>query len=95
MDGSSEDPVPFKARYEVDRKVERGVVFDEAWAALNDNFYDANFHGADWTAVHDTYRPWAIAASSDADFADMVNLMLGELNASHMGYYPHGRVGIR
>jgi len=91
MDGSSEDPVPFKARYQVDRRVERGVVFDEAWAALNENFYDPGFHGADWTAVHDSYRPWAVAASSDVDFADVVNLMLGELNASHMGYYPRGR----
>jgi tricorn protease len=91
MDGSSEDPVPFKARYQVDRRVELGVVFDEAWAALNENFYDPGFHGADWTAVHDAYRPWAVAASSDVDFADVVNLMLGELNASHMGYYPRGR----
>ncbi len=92
-DGSSGDPVPFTARYSVDRRVERGVVFDEAWAALNEFFYDPNFHGADWAAVHDTYRPWAVAASTDADFADVVNLMLGELNASHMGYYPHGRGG--
>ena len=33
----------------------------------------------------------ALAASTDADFADVINLMLGELNASHMGYYPGGR----
>jgi len=91
MDGSSKDPVPFKARYAVDLAVERGVVFDEAWAALNENFYDPDFHGADWAAIHEIYRPWAVNASSDADFADVVNLMLGELNASHMGYYPHGR----
>jgi tricorn protease len=93
MDGSDEDPVPFKARYEVDRRVERGVVFDEAWAALNDQFYDPGFHGADWSAIHDTYRPWAVDASCDADFSDVVNLMLGELNASHMGYYATGRGG--
>jgi len=91
MDGSDEDPVPFKARYEVDRRVERGVIFDEVWAALSDNFYDPGFHGADWAAIHDTYRPWAVEASCEADFSDVVNLMLGELNASHMGYYPTGR----
>jgi tricorn protease len=91
LDGSDEDPIPFKARYEFDRRVERGVIFDEAWAALNDHFYDPGFHGADWAAIHDTYRPWAVEASCDADFTDVVNLMLGELNASHMGYYPTGR----
>ena len=91
MDGSDEDPVPFKARFEVDLKVERGVIYDEVWAALNDHFYDPGFHGADWAAIHDLYRPWAVGASCDADFSDVVNLMLGELNASHMGYYATGR----
>ena len=90
-DGSSGDPVPFKARYTVDQRVERGVVFDEAWSALDQNFYDPDFHGVDWAAAAATYRPWALAASTDADFADVLNLMLGELNASHMGYYPRGR----
>lgn len=91
LDGSSGDPVPFTARYEVDSRTERAVVFDEAWAALDEGFYDPTFHGVDWKAVHAIYRPWAVNASSDADFADVVNLMLGELNASHMGYYPRGR----
>ncbi len=91
LDGTSGDPVPFTARYEVDRLIERGVVFQEAWSALDEHFYDPEFHGVDWEGVRDTYRPWALAASSDADFADIMNLMLGELNASHMGYYPRGR----
>jgi len=91
MDGSDGDPVPFNARYEVDRRVERGVIFDEVWAALNDNFYDPGFHGADWPTIHDNYRPWAVEASCETDFSEVVNLMLGELNASHMGYYATGR----
>jgi len=91
LDGAAGDPVPFRARYTVDTRVEREVVYDEAWQALNENFYDPAFHGADWDAIYDRYRPWAREASSDADFADVLNLMLGELNASHMGYYPRGR----
>lgn len=91
LDGAAGDPVPFTARYAVDRRVERAVVVDEVWTALDHHFYDPEFHGVDWQAVRETYRPWALAASSDADFADVLNLMLGELNASHMGYYPRGR----
>jgi len=90
-DGSAGDPVPFTARFEIDRRVERGVVFDEVWSALDEYFYDPGFHGADWDEIYGQYRPWAVEASSDADFDDVVNLMLGELNASHMGYYPRGR----
>jgi tricorn protease len=43
----------------------------------------------DWPAQRETYRPWALAASSEPDFADVVNLMFGELNASHLAYRPH------
>jgi tricorn protease len=88
IDGEAGDPVPFTARYEVDRFLERGVVFDEAWSAIDTWFYDPEFHGVDWPAQRATYRPWALAASSEPDFADVVNLMFGELNASHMGYRP-------
>jgi tricorn protease len=92
-DGKPGDPIPFTARYEIDSRLERATVFDEAWRALNLNFYDPDFHGVDWPAQREKYRPWALAASTSADFSDVVNLMLGELNASHMGYYPPGTRG--
>jgi tricorn protease len=88
IDGKSGDPIPFSARYEIDSRLERATVFDEAWRALNLFFYDPDFHGVDWPAQHEKYRPWALAASTRADFADVVNLMLGELNSSHIGYRP-------
>jgi tricorn protease len=90
LEGKDGDPIPFTARYEVDLRAERAVVFDEAWRALNELFYDPQFHGVDWQAQRATYRPWALEASHSTDFADVMNLMLGELNASHMGYYPRG-----
>ena len=93
LDGKAGDPIPFNARYVVDLRLERAVVFNEAWRALNENFYDPDFHGVDWPAQKVKYRPWALEASTKMDFADIVNLMLGELNASHMGYYPPGTRG--
>ena len=93
VDGTAGDPVPFSARYAVDRRAERAVVFDEVWRALRERFYDPDFHGVDWQAMRAVYEPWALDASHDADFADVVNLMLGELNASHMGYYPPPQEG--
>ena len=87
LDGKAGDPMPFAARHEVDRRQEQAVVFDEVWLALNQRFYDPDFHGVDWRAQRERYRPWALQASHPRDFGDMVNLMLGELNASHMGYF--------
>ena len=93
LDGKAGDPLPFTARYEVDLLALRGAVVDEAWGALDENFYDPKFHGVDWPAQRAKYRPWALEASTAEDFADVMNLMLDELNASHMGYRPQGGGG--
>lgn len=88
VSGKKGDPMPFSARVTIDRQAQRAAVFDESWRALNEWFYDPAFHGTDWAAKASIYRPWALEASVDGDFSDVVNLMLGELNASHMGYRP-------
>jgi tricorn protease len=87
LDGKAGDPVPFAARCEVDPLAQHQQVFDEAWRALNEWFYDPAFHGVDWQAQREKYRPWLYDGMDEQDFADLVNLMLGELDASHMGYY--------
>jgi len=81
----------FAAKMEVDYSEERKQIFHETWRALNQGFYDPDFHGDDWAALRDTYRPWAMQASTMRDFRDVLNLMLGELNASHMGFYNQDR----
>ncbi len=77
--------LPFSARMEVDRFEQRRQIFDDAWRALRDGFYDPEFHGRDWDALRQTYEPWALKASTIQDFRDLYNEMLGQLNASHMG----------
>ncbi|MDR9387629.1 MAG: S41 family peptidase [Balneolaceae bacterium] len=77
--------LPFAARMTVDHTLEREQIFEEAWRALSKGFYDPQFHGKDWTALKDTYKPWALAGSTIQDFRYVFNWMLGQLNASHMG----------
>jgi tricorn protease len=88
LDGKPGDPMPFSAHVEVDRSAMRAQVFDEAWRELDRWFADPAFHGHDWKALHDRYRPLALAVVARRDFDDVVNMMLGELNASHMGFRP-------
>ncbi len=88
LEGKPGDPVSFSARVDVDRTAMRAQVFDEAWRELDRWFADPKFHGHDWTALHDRYRPLALAVVARRDFDDVVNMMLGELNASHMGFRP-------
>ena len=81
---SKSESLPYVAKMKVDYRAERGQIFDEAWRTIRDGFYDPNFHGYDWNALGKKYRPLAVSASTNADFADMFNFLLGELNASHM-----------
>jgi len=90
-ESGKQESLAFSARMELDHRTERGEVFDEAWRLLNRRYYDPDFHGADWKALHDRYRPWAVAASTSRDFADIFNLLLGELNSSHVGFYSPSR----
>lgn len=71
----------------IDYEQELAQIFDDAWRALNAGFYDPNFHGKDWQKLKEKYRPIALKASTKEDFQYIFNLMLGQLNASHMGLF--------
>ena len=87
MDGGSPEGTDFSARLTVDRPARRLQTIREGWRVMRDHFYDPKMHGVDWDAVRNKYFLWAQKVADDKDFGDVVNLMLGELNASHMGYY--------
>ncbi len=89
-DGGKTEGLSFNAKMNIDHLQERKQVVDEVWRSLNQGFYDPNFHGQDWKALRSQYEPLAMAASTDQDFRDILNTMLGQLNASHMGVYGRG-----
>lgn len=88
-DGGKVKSTDFNARLTIDRPAVRLQVLDEGWRQLRDQFYDANMHGVDWPALRVKYGQWVQKVAHDRDFGDVVNFMLGEVNASHMGYYPN------
>ncbi len=76
---------PIKAKLDIDYRLESNQIFEEAWNAINDGFYDPNFHGKNWNDLKKLYKPLALKASTSADFKNIFNWMLGQVNASHMG----------
>src|SRR5262249_1859035 len=77
--------VPFTAKLTVNRDEEFAEMFEQSWRAINESFYDSNFHGADWKAVREKYRPLVKHVALKEDLYALISLMLGELNASHLG----------
>lgn len=78
-------PLAVTAEMDVDFSREKLEIFNQAWGYLNDHFYDPNFHGADWQRVRATYLPRVAAASTPDETRRLIQLMVGELNASHLG----------
>lgn len=78
--------------YKFDRNLENEFkqMFDEAWAALDENYYDGNFHGTDWKKMHDRYSTYLPYLNSRADLRLLMSDLLGELNSSHQGFNSNG-----
>ncbi|MCS6851720.1 MAG: S41 family peptidase, partial [Gemmataceae bacterium] len=77
--------VPFLARMTIRRDEEFAEMFEQSWRALAENFYDPTYHGTDWNAVREKYRPLVKHVALKEDLYALISLMMGELNASHLG----------
>lgn len=62
--------------------------FEFVWTTINEGFYDPDFGGVDWDAVHDRYVPDVAAVGSDRAFLELMNEMLFELDTSHLFIVP-------
>ena len=78
-------PLNVSAELDVDFSREKMAVFQTAWSYLRDNFFDAKMHGANWNALRETYGDRISAARTPDEMRRLMNLMIGELNASHLG----------
>ncbi|MCI0684704.1 MAG: S41 family peptidase [Gemmataceae bacterium] len=76
----------FSVRQDIDVPGKHAAVFDACWRIMRDNWYDAKLGNNDWNAVRAKYRPVAAQAPDLSGVAVCVQMMLGELNGSHLGF---------
>lgn len=76
----------FSVRAQKDWATTRQIAFDQGWRAMRDRFYDPAMNNRDWEAIRRKYRPVAAQCLGADEFSELMNMMLGELNASHMGH---------
>ena len=89
------------AEMDVDFNREKNEAFQQAWTYLRDGFFDPNMNGVDWNAEREIYGSRVTLAKSGDELRRLLNLMVGDLNASHSGANPSdppqpttGRLGV-
>ncbi len=101
--GGASRNVAINAELDTDFHTDKLVAFEQAWASLRDQFYDATMHGVDWNAERERFVPYVRAAQTPDELRRLLQLMVGELNASHSGASgpsgftsaPVGKLGLR
>lgn len=59
-------------------------LFEAAWKAVDERFYDPTFHRVDWAATGRRHRAQLGTVKTDAEFQRLLSGMLGELKSSHL-----------
>jgi Tol biopolymer transport system component/C-terminal processing protease CtpA/Prc len=83
---------------------EKRAMFNQARSYLANNFFDAKMNGVDWSGLASRVAPYVEGSRNPDDLRRVLSLMIGELNASHLGISgpstggvtePVARLGIR
>jgi len=69
-------------------------VFEQVWGIFGRKFYDPQMHDNDWNALYERFKPYMQYADNVSVLGIIIEEMIGELNASHTGFYPRSE-GIR
>jgi tricorn protease len=83
----------FQALQRVEQSHRNRAAFDLCWRTMRDNWYDGRLGNRDWPAIRRKYTDMAAQAPDAEAFTTVVQLMLGELNGSHLGFFATGAGG--
>ncbi len=83
--GGARKKVTFSVSVRIDKPKEWEEMFDDAWRTMKYRFYDPKMHGKDWDAARERYKPLVSYVGDRNELMNVINEMIGELNASHTG----------
>src|SRR5262249_45555151 len=87
-EGGARRRINFNVRVKIDRPAEWAEMFGDAWRTMKYRFYDPAMHGMDWDAAKAKYEPLVNDVGDRQELLNIINEMIGELNASHTGSAP-------
>jgi tricorn protease len=90
LEGNKLKPISISHSFNKSLSNEFEQMYFEAWAGMEENFYDENFHGQNWEKLRNSYAKYLPFLTSRAELRLIFNDMLGELNTSHFGFRSRG-----
>jgi tricorn protease len=91
--GGAKRRIAFNVTVRIDKPQEWEEMFDDAWRCMKYRFYDPKLHGTDWDAMRAKYKPLVAYVADRHELMNVINEMIGELNASHTGASAGGQRG--
>ena len=88
LSSKSPEQISFSYNLRVNRKSYYKELFNASWLMLHDYFYDPGYHGLNWNNEKKKYEPLVERTKDVNTLSNLVYNMIGDLNASHTGFYP-------
>ena len=76
----------------VDPAAEWAQIYRETWRVQREYFYDPQFHGADWNAIYEKYKPLLPYVRHRGDLGYLIATVGGELAVGHSYLLGNGDV---
>ncbi len=76
----------------IDPRAEWEQIYRETWRIQREHFYDPKFHGTDWQAIFEKYRPLLAFVGHRADLGYLIATVGGELAVGHSYLFGTGDI---
>lgn len=81
------EPIQLEFDYKYNEHDLNRSVFEQVWMEFGRGFYDPDMHGVDWDASFERFYPYLDQVYTPGDLKYLIDEMVGEVNASHTGFY--------
>ncbi len=86
--GKKAELLKMNYKYSYDKFQLNNDVFQQVWVEFGNGFYDPDMHGINWKKAKKDFSKYLQFADDPSILKRIIDEMIGEVNASHTGFYP-------
>ena len=86
--GKKAELIKMDYKYSYDRFQLNNDIFQQVWVEFGKGFYDPDMHGVNWKRSKKEFSKYLQFADDPSILKKIIDEMIGEVNASHTGFYP-------